>query len=171
MLVEVDPTLPRFGTDFIAIRTSQRVAILAETPRCLIDIATQQIDKSVAVANGHTNERFSNSVPIAAPKNISRTASSRRRHRGLVPPASVESAARPVMVRVRTVVVRSGIAILRTVAFRIPIAHAVSTMIEYNWNELPVKLPKLIAATVAMSNKADSRVKAVVIQRVETPER
>ena len=52
---------------------NQRVAILAETSRCFIDIATQQIDKSVAVANGHTNERLSNSVPIAAPKNIRST--------------------------------------------------------------------------------------------------
>src|SRR6266850_6777615 len=139
---------------------NQRVAILAETSRCFIDIATQQIDKSVAVANGHTSERLSNSVPIAAPKNISRTARIRRRHRGLVPPANLESAARPVMVRVRTVVVRSAIAILRTVAFRIPIAHAVSTMIEYDWNGLPDEPRKLIATRVDASNKADSMVKA-----------
>ena len=132
--------------------------------RRLIDIATQQIDKSVAVANGHTNERLSSRVPIAAPKNISTTARSRRRHRGLVPPASVESAARPVMVRVRTVVVRSGIAILRTVAFRIPIAHAVSNMIEYNCTELPDELRKLKAASVETSNKTDSMIRAVVIQ-------
>src|SRR5258705_3622485 len=103
-------------------------ALFAETSRCFIDIATQQIDKSVAVANGHTNERLSNSVPIAAPKNISRTARIRRRHRGLVPPANLESAARPVMVKVRTVVVKSGVAILRTVQFRIPIAQARSTL-------------------------------------------
>src|SRR6266850_4215093 len=165
------------GRTFGFMRQSRRaanqgVAILGETSRCFIDIATQQIDKSVAVANGHTNERLSNSVPIASPKNISRTARSRRRHRGLVPPANLESAARPVMVRVRTVVVKSGIPILRTVAFRIPIAHAVSTMIEYNWNELPDELRKLIAAKVATSNKADSRLRAVVIHLgVETSER
>src|SRR5207244_10957440 len=137
---------------------------VSKTTRCFIDIATQQIDKSVAVAKGNTSERLSSSVPINAPKNISRTARSRRRHRGLVPPANLESAARPVMVRVRTVVMRSGIAILRTVAFRIPIAHAVSTMIEYNWNELPDESRKLIAVRVAASNKADSRLRAVVIQ-------
>src|SRR5438034_6679108 len=165
-------TQPSRQTKVSNIRTNQGVALLAKTIRCFIDIATQQIDKSVAVAKGNTNERLSSSVPIAAPKNISRTARSRRPHRGLVPPANLESAARPVMVRVRTVVVRSGIAILRTVAFRIPIAHAVSTMIEYNWNELPDESRKLIAARVAASNKADSRLRAVVIQLgVKTSER
>src|SRR6266567_1174089 len=127
-------------------------------------MVTQQIDKSVAVAKGNTNERLSSSAPIAAPKNISRTARSRRRHRGLVPPANLESAARPVMVKVRTVVVRSGIAILRTVAFRIPIASAVSTMIEYDWNGFPGESRKLKAARVAACKKADSRLRAVVIQ-------
>src|SRR5437870_10965361 len=76
------------------------------------------------------------------------------------------------MVRVRTVVVRSGNAILRTVAFRIPIAHAVSTMIEYNWNELPNESRNLIAGKGATSNKADSRLRAVVDQLGEkNPER
>jgi hypothetical protein len=68
--------------------------------------------------------------------------------------------------------VRSGIAILRTVAFRIPIAHAVSTIIEYTWNELPDESRKLTAARVATNNKADSRLRAVVIQLgVKTSER
>src|SRR5882672_5856777 len=135
-------------------------------------MTTQQIDKSVAVANASTTDRLRSNVPINAPKKIKRTARSRRRHRGLVPPANLESAARPVMVRVRTVVVRSGIAILRTVAFRMPIAHAVSTMIEYNWNELPDESRKLIATRVAASNKADSKLRAIVIQLgVKTPER
>ncbi len=151
---------------------NQGVAVLAETSCRFIEIATQQIDKNVAVANGHTNERLSSRVPIAAPKNTSRTARSRRRHRGPVPPANLESAARPVMVKVRTVVVRSGIAILRTVAFRIPIASAVSTMIEYDWNKLPDESRKLIAARVATSNKTDSRLRAVVIHFcVETSEK
>jgi hypothetical protein len=45
-------------------------------------------------------------------------------------------------------------------------------MIEYNWNELPDELRKLIAARVATSNKADSRLRAVVIHLgVETSER
>jgi hypothetical protein len=48
------------------------------------------------------------------------------------------------MVRVRNVVVRSGTAILRTVTFRIPIANAVSTMIEYDWYQLPDESRKLI---------------------------
>jgi hypothetical protein len=76
------------------------------------------------------------------------------------------------MVSVRTVVVRSGIAILRTVAFRIPIALAVSTMMEYKRNELPDESGKLIATRVAASKKADSRLRAVVIHLgVKTPER
>jgi hypothetical protein len=45
-------------------------------------------------------------------------------------------------------------------------------MIEYNWNELPDEPRKLIAARVATSNKADSRLRAVVIQLgVKTLER
>ena len=46
---------------------NQRVAPVAETSSCFIDIATQEIDTSVAVANGNTNERLSSRVPIAAP--------------------------------------------------------------------------------------------------------
>src|SRR5213082_983101 len=46
----------------------------------------------------------------------------------LLPPASPESAARPVIVRVRTVVVRSGTASLRAVALRMPMASPVSAM-------------------------------------------
>jgi hypothetical protein len=37
----------------LGLAANQRVAILAETSRCFIDIATQQIDKSVAVAKGN----------------------------------------------------------------------------------------------------------------------
>jgi hypothetical protein len=45
-------------------------------------------------------------------------------------------------------------------------------MIEYNWNELPDESRKLIAARVATSNKADSRLRAVVILLgVKTSER
>jgi len=42
--------------------------------------------------------------------------------------ASEESAPMPVIVSVRTVVVRSGIASFRTAAFRVPIASAVRVM-------------------------------------------
>jgi len=45
-------------------------------------------------------------------------------------------------------------------------------MIEYVWNKLPDESRKLIAARVATSNKADSRLRAVVIQLGgKTPER
>jgi hypothetical protein len=40
---------------------------VAKTTRCFTDIATQQIDKSVAMANGNTSECLSSSVPDAAP--------------------------------------------------------------------------------------------------------
>ena len=56
--------------------------------RCFIDIATQQIDKGVAVARGYTNEQLSSGVPIAAPKNISRTARSLGRGNLLLPTAA-----------------------------------------------------------------------------------
>jgi hypothetical protein len=57
-------------------------------------------------------------------------------HRGLLPPASAESAARPVIVSVSTVVVRSGTPRLRTVAFLTPIASAVRMMTAYSCVEL-----------------------------------
>ena len=47
------------------------------------------------------------------------------------PPARALSAAMPVMVSVRTVVVRSGTAILRAAAFWIPIAVASATISAY----------------------------------------
>jgi|GEM_PF-5407815 len=46
----------------------------------------------------------------------------------LLPFANEESAPMPVIVNVRTVVVRSGIASLRTAAFRVPIASAVKAI-------------------------------------------
>src|SRR5215469_4508078 len=67
--------------------------------------------------------------PNTAPPNIATTAAIRRCKRGLVPRAKDESAARPVMVNVSTVVVRSGMANLRTAAFLIPIAMAVKAII------------------------------------------
>jgi len=62
---------------------------------------------------------------IAAPKNIAATDSTLLGNLGLLPFAIEESAAMPVIVSVRTVVVRSGIASFRTAAFRVPIASAV----------------------------------------------
>ena len=67
--------------------------------------------------------------PDAAPANIATTAAIRRWKRGSVPRARNESAARPVMVNVSTVVVKSGTANLRTAAFLIPIAMAVKAII------------------------------------------
>ena len=64
-------------------------------------------------------------APEAAPKRIAKTEEILLNNLGLLPFASEESAAMPVMVNVKTVVVRSGIASFRTAAFRVPIASAV----------------------------------------------
>ena len=67
-------------------------------------------------------------APSAAPKNIAATDATLLANLGLLPFASEESAPMPVIVSVRTVVVRSGIASLRTAAFRVPIASAVKAI-------------------------------------------
>src|SRR6266853_851500 len=67
-------------------------------------------------------------APDAAPKNIATTDSTLLANLGLLPFAIEESAAMPVIVSVRTVVVRSGIASFRAAAFRVPIASAVRAM-------------------------------------------
>jgi hypothetical protein len=67
-------------------------------------------------------------APARAPANIATTDSTRRAVR---PPATEESAASPVSVNVRTVVVRSGTASFRTTAFRTPMAIAVDRTIVY----------------------------------------
>jgi hypothetical protein len=67
-------------------------------------------------------------APNAAAKNIATTASTLLANLGLLPLASEESAPMPVIVSVRTVVVRSGIASLRTAAFRVPMATAVNAI-------------------------------------------
>ncbi len=63
-------------------------------------------------------------APVTAPASIAATAVVLRPAPRLSPPARLESAARPVSVIVRTVVVRSGTASRRIVAFRTPMAKA-----------------------------------------------
>jgi hypothetical protein len=79
-------------------------------------------------------------APNAEPKNIATTDSTLLANLGLLPFAIEESAAMPVIVRVRTVVVRSGIASFRTAAFRVPIASAVrassTLVIDHCWPSL-----------------------------------
>jgi hypothetical protein len=67
-------------------------------------------------------------APNAAPKNIAATDTTLLANLGLSPFAIEESAAMPVIVSVRTVVVRSGIASFRTAAFRVPMATAVNAI-------------------------------------------
>jgi len=67
-------------------------------------------------------------APNGAPKNSATTDSTLLANLGLLPFAIEESAPVPVIVRVRTVVVRSGIASFRTAAFRMPMASAVKTI-------------------------------------------
>ena len=64
--------------------------------------------------------RSTSRAPTRAPRNIAATEISRRATRAPVAPASGPSAATPVMVSVSTVVVRSGTASLRAVAFCAP---------------------------------------------------
>ena len=67
-------------------------------------------------------------APNAAPKNIATTDPTLLANLGLVPFAIEESAAMPVSVNVRTVVVRSGIASFRTAALRVPMASPVKAI-------------------------------------------
>ena len=71
-----------------------------------------------ATASGTASPYRTSTAPSAAPSKIATTAAIRRAQLGLLPPASVESAARPVIVSVSTVVVRSGTFNWRIVALR-----------------------------------------------------
>ena len=105
-------------------------AFLAQGNRDDISNARLQSDDSTTEnARAMKTECLRIIEPKAAPENIATTAAIRRCKRGLVPRAKDESAARPVMVNVSTVVVRSGTANLRTAAFLIPIAMAVKAII------------------------------------------
>ena len=83
---------------------------------------------ALLTASGNATEYLSSHAPAAAPANMVTTDAVRRAQPGLPPPASVESAARPASVSVRTVVVRLGTASVLTVAFRTPIARPVRMM-------------------------------------------
>lgn len=67
-------------------------------------------------------------APNAAPTNMAATDAILLASLGLFPFASEESPPIPVMVSVRTVVVRSGIPSFRIAAFRVPIARAVKAI-------------------------------------------
>src|ERR1700722_18106743 len=74
---------------------------------------------------GTVSEKRSSAAPAAAPASMETTPAQRRRQRGLLSPARVESAAKPAIVRVNTVVVRSATPSFRTIAVRRPIAIAI----------------------------------------------
>jgi len=81
-------------------------------------------DTKPEIARGSAIEYRSSHTPATAPANISATDNARLAHPGLLPPASEESAAIPVIVSVSTVVVRSRSPSFRTTALRTPIvAH------------------------------------------------
>src|SRR5207244_4542722 len=101
--------------------------------------------------------------PMNAPANIRRTEIARLCHRGSLPPAKEESAASPVIVSVKTVVVKSGRAIFRTVAFLRPIAKAVSTMTAYK--RVESMGTEAIDASVAPSRNRASHPHAVILHR------
>ena len=87
-------------------------------------------------------------------------------HRGLLPPAKEESAANPVIVSVKTVVVKSGRAIFRTVAFLIPIASAVRIMTAYKRVESEGSETLPSDANVAPSRNMASLPNAAILQRL-----
>jgi hypothetical protein len=91
------------------------------------------------------------SAPIAAPKNIDTVAIVRRPRRGFVPPARPESAAKPVSVRVSTVVVRSGTASGRAVAFCRPMAMESVAMITYRPTSAGTMVTKVTASAKDVS--------------------
>jgi hypothetical protein len=84
---------------------------------------------TAAMASGQTNWLCTtNAAPISAPTSMAVTDIRRRPARDPAPPATPLSAAMPVMVRVSTVVVRSGTASARAAAFCAPIEAASSTI-------------------------------------------
>jgi hypothetical protein len=83
----------------------------------------------------------------------------------LVPPAKNESAASPVIVRVKTVVVRSGTPSLRVVAFLNPMARAVSPITPKRGKELlSPGLLNVSEARAAPINNNPSMQKALLVQ-------
>src|SRR6266566_4965015 len=106
-------------------------------------------------------------APNAAPKNIATTDPTLLANLGLLPFAIEESAAMPVIVSVRTVVVRSGIASFRTAALRVPIASAVKAIRANGWKECSSKLPRYpMPQNDAANRKATSSRNACAANRI-----
>jgi hypothetical protein len=85
----------------------------------------------IAVASNSAAEieQCMTTAPNAAPRNIAAaTDATLHATRGLLPFASEDSAPIPVIVSVRTVVVRSAIPSFWTAAFRVPMATAVKAI-------------------------------------------
>src|SRR5438876_7834368 len=125
--------------------------------------SAQLDDTTPLTTTGSTREYLTSSAPTAAPTNMLSTDAPRRPARRLLPPASGESAASPVRVNVRTVVVRSGSAMVRTVAFLTPMASAVSTITPYAVRSV-ARVPAAATSAAASSSTA-STAKAVATQR------
>jgi hypothetical protein len=101
---------------------------LSDAPTDRTNAAEHAAEIAVASHRAAEIEYCMTTAPTAAPRNIAATAATLLANLGLLPFASEESAPMPVIVSVRTVVVRSGMASLRTAAFRVPIASAVNTI-------------------------------------------
>src|SRR5260370_25692097 len=135
------------------VLTESRPRIWGNHPRTAKAQATEVIPHTQSAT---TIDRFSIRLPAAAPTNIASTEATRLRHRGLVPPAREEAAARPVIVNVRTVVVKSATPSLRTVAFLNPMASAVTPMTP----RTEAGFPNMSDASAAAINKSPSIAKA-----------
>src|SRR5580698_3654501 len=108
---------------------------------------------------GQARPRRSSNAPETAPANINPTDDKRRTTRGFFPPANDESAARPVNVRVSTVVVMSATASFRTDALWIPIAKAKSAI---STGALGPALPAPQASAEVAARSATSIASALV---------
>ena len=134
---------------------------VAGTYKC--SATAQQADMMPARASGSATECRSITVPSAAPATMQATEADRRAQPGPLPPASLDSEARPVRVRVSTVVVRSGTASFRTVALRMPMATPVRTITKVSVGP-EIEDPLWKARRADTSSRAASAPNAILVQ-------
>jgi hypothetical protein len=136
---------------------------LTAVPSC----AAARAITTAAASTGSATSTRNNNAPTNAPAAINPTAATRRPARGLRPPASQESAASPVKVRVSTVVVTSGTARRRTVAFCNPNPAASRPITTYR-RAPPPSTGRPTAATPATATNPSSPTSAIMTQRRRT---
>ena len=118
-----------------------------------------QVRRARIAATARTSARWtsSSSAPAIAPQSIAPTATVRRKLPLPLPPASCESAARPVSVIVRTVVVRSGKPIRLTVALRAPMPKASSAITTSPESALGVTVTEIASSAARPTAETSTR--------------